>query len=139
MVIIKGSSLRGGKTKSCGCYQKLRTSEASTKNLIGQTIGNFTVLESIMGTKYEERHKWRCRCNLCGNEEAYIQMRDKWETIEENIQPELLRRYSKNSGENVSYSKWLEWCEDDRTTGSMLSTIASSDSSDESAKATSSA
>ena len=73
MVIIKGSSLRGGKTKSCGCYQKLRTSEASTKNLIGQTIGNFTVLESIMGTKHKERHKWRCRCNLCGNEEAYIQ------------------------------------------------------------------
>ena len=72
MVIVKGSSLRNGKTKSCGCYQKLRTSEAMTKNLVGQTIGNFTVLESIMGTKNGERHKWRCRCNLCGNEEAYI-------------------------------------------------------------------
>ena len=72
MVIVKGSSLRSGKTKSCGCYQKLRTSEATTKDLIGQTIGNFTVLESIMGTKNGERHKWRCRCNLCGNEEAYI-------------------------------------------------------------------
>lgn len=56
------------------------------------------------------------------HEEAYIQMMDKWETIEENIQPELLRRYSKSLGANVSYSKWLEWCEDDRTTGSMLST-----------------
>lgn len=55
-------------------------------------------------------------------EKAYIQMMDKWETIEENIQPELLRRYSKSLGANVSYSKWLEWCEDDRTTGSMLST-----------------
>lgn len=55
-------------------------------------------------------------------EEAYIQMMDKWETIEENIQPELLRRYSKSLGANVSYLKWLEWCEDDRTTGSMLST-----------------
>ena len=54
--------------------------------------------------------------------EAYIQMMDKWESIEENIQPELLRRYSKSLGANVSYSKWLEWCEDDRTTGSMLST-----------------
>ena len=47
---------------------------------------------------------------------------DRWETIEKNIQPELLRRYSKSLGANVSYSKWLEWCEDDRTTGSMLST-----------------
>ena len=72
LVRVTGISLRNGKTKSCGCYQKLRTSEASTKDLVGQIIGNFTVLESIMGTKYEERHKWRCRCNLCGNENAYI-------------------------------------------------------------------
>lgn len=54
--------------------------------------------------------------------EAYIQMMNKWESVEDNIQPELLRRYSKSLGANVSYSKWLEWCEDDRTTGSMLST-----------------
>lgn len=72
MVIVKGSSLRSGKTKSCGCYQKLRTSEATTKNLIGQTIGNFTVLESIVGTKNGQRHKWRCKCNLCGNDNTYI-------------------------------------------------------------------
>lgn len=72
MVVVKGIALRKGTTKSCGCYQKLRTSEASTKNLIGQTIGNFTVLESIMGSKNGERHKWRCRCNLCGNENAII-------------------------------------------------------------------
>lgn len=72
MTIVKGVALRRGTTQSCGCYQKLRTSEASTKNLIGQTVGNFTVLESIMGTKHGERHKWRCRCNLCGNENAII-------------------------------------------------------------------
>ena len=73
MVTVKGSSLRSGKTQSCGCLQKIKTSEASTNNLIGQTIGNFTILESIMGTKHGERHKWRCRCNLCGNENVYIQ------------------------------------------------------------------
>lgn len=55
-------------------------------------------------------------------EKQYTEMMDKWESIEDNIQPQLLRRYSKSLGENVSYSKWLEWCEDDRTTGSMLST-----------------
>lgn len=55
-------------------------------------------------------------------EEAYVQMMVKWESVEDNIQPELLRRYSKSLGANVSYSKWLELCEDDRTTGSMLST-----------------
>lgn len=72
MTIVKGVALRNGKTQSCGCYQKIRTSEASIKDLVGQTIGNFTVLESIMGAKSKERHKWRCRCNLCGNEEVYI-------------------------------------------------------------------
>lgn len=55
-------------------------------------------------------------------EKQYTEMMDRWESIEDNIQPQLLRRYSKSLGENVSYSKWLEWCEDDRTTGSMLST-----------------
>ena len=55
-------------------------------------------------------------------EKQYTEIMDRWESIEDNIQPQLLRRYSKSLGENVSYSKWLEWCEDDRTTGSMLST-----------------
>ena len=47
---------------------------------------------------------------------------DKWEAIEKNIQPELMRRYSSKLGANVSFEKWLAWCEDDRTTGSMLKT-----------------
>ncbi len=55
-------------------------------------------------------------------EKQYTEMMDKWESIEDNIQPHLLRRYSKSLGKNVPYSKWLEWCEDDRTTGSKLST-----------------
>ena len=71
-IIVKGVYLRNGKVKSCGCYQKEQTSKACSKDLIGQTIGNFTVLESIQGEKSGERHKWRCRCNLCGNENVYI-------------------------------------------------------------------
>ena len=56
------------------------------------------------------------------HEEAYIQMMNKLESIEDDIQPQLLQRYSDSQGKNVQYSKWLEWCEDDRITGSMLST-----------------
>ena len=41
---------------------------------------------------------------------------DKWEALEENIQPELMRRGK------TPYDKWLEYCEDDRTKASMLST-----------------
>lgn len=70
-VDVIGGSLRSGKTKSCGCYQRQRTSEACLNNLIGKTIGNFTVLG------YEPGHNgarglWICKCNLCGNEQAKI-------------------------------------------------------------------
>lgn len=55
-------------------------------------------------------------------EHQYTNMMDRWESIENDIQPQLLRRYSYSQNKNVEYSKWLEWCEDDRTTASMLST-----------------
>ena len=50
------------------------------------------------------------------HEREYMSVMDKWETIEDNIQPELMRRGS------ASFDKWLAFCEDDRTTASMLST-----------------
>lgn len=46
----------------------------------------------------------------------YERVMGRWEQLEENIQPELMRR-----GKS-SYERWLAFCEDDRTTGSMLST-----------------
>lgn len=48
--------------------------------------------------------------------QEYNRIMDSWEQMEENIQPALMRR------NNIPYEKWLEFCEDDRTTGSMLST-----------------
>lgn len=50
------------------------------------------------------------------HERAYTVMMDRWEALGEKIAPQLLARG------NSSYSRWLELCEDDRTTGSMLST-----------------
>lgn len=50
------------------------------------------------------------------HEVKYNRIMDKWESLENNIQPELMRR------SNIPFKKWLEYCEDDRTTGSMLST-----------------
>lgn len=46
----------------------------------------------------------------------YERVMDRWEQLEENIQPELMRRGK------TPFEKWLAYCEDDRTTGSMLST-----------------
>jgi|LSQX01.2.fsa_nt_gb predicted acetyltransferase len=48
--------------------------------------------------------------------QEYGRIMNKWEQLEDNIQPELMRRGK------ASYERWLEYCEDDRTTGSMLST-----------------
>ena len=56
------------------------------------------------------------------HEDEYNRIMDKWELLENNIQPELMRRYSKKLGANIPFKKWLEYCKDDRTTGSMLST-----------------
>lgn len=50
------------------------------------------------------------------HEQEYAHVMDKWETMEEWIQPELMRRGK------IPYNKWLEYCEDDRTKASMLST-----------------
>ena len=50
------------------------------------------------------------------HEAEYNRIMDKWESLENNIQPELMRR------SNIPFKKWLDYCEDDRTTGSMLST-----------------
>ena len=56
------------------------------------------------------------------HQSEYERIMDKWEQIEKNIQPELMRRYSSKRNANIPYDQWLEYCEDDRTTGSMLST-----------------
>ena len=56
------------------------------------------------------------------HEKAYTEMMDRWEKIETKINPLLLSRYSEKLKDNVPYSRLLEWCEDDRTTGSALST-----------------
>lgn len=56
------------------------------------------------------------------HEELYASMMDRWEASGEHIAPSLLSRYSSKAKANVSYANWLEWCEDDRTTGSNLST-----------------
>ena len=69
-IIVLGSQLRNGKTKSCGCYQREQVLKACRKDLKGQTIGNFYVIESAGSGK--GGHLWRCKCLLCGNENAVI-------------------------------------------------------------------
>jgi len=50
----------------------------------------------------------------------YCRVMDAWEACGEKIQPPSMRRRGEKSGEKVSFERFLEWCEDDRTTASML-------------------
>lgn len=52
---LKGTYLRTGQSKSCGCMSN------KFKDLTGQQFGEWTVLE------YEGKYMWKCQCS-CGNE-----------------------------------------------------------------------
>ena len=57
------AKLKSGHTKSCGCLQRERTSEASKKDLTKMKFGRLTVLERV--SKMGEHAKYRCKCD-CG-------------------------------------------------------------------------
>jgi len=60
--LINGSLIRSGKTKSCGCYQKERASQASIKDLTGQVFNRLAVLEK---DNIKKENYWICKCS-CG-------------------------------------------------------------------------
>src|SRR5262249_45453901 len=60
------SSLRNGKTKSCGCLQKEIARERNIKDITRQKFGHLTALHPT-GRNHREEIVWRLRCD-CGNE-----------------------------------------------------------------------
>lgn len=72
-IVVIGSSLRNGNTKSCGCYQRERAKE-SNENRVEDIIGkkfNFLTVESFYGYEETYRNKrqrmYLCKCD-CGKE-----------------------------------------------------------------------
>lgn len=63
-VSVVGKDLRQGKTKSCGCLQKEKTSQANSNNLIGKRYGNLVVISQEKSKN--QRTYWKCKCD-CGN------------------------------------------------------------------------
>lgn len=63
-IVVLASSLKSGKTKSCGCLQKEIVSKFSRLDLIGQKFRRLKVLEFVY-TK-NKRAYWKCLCD-CGN------------------------------------------------------------------------
>ena len=65
-VSIKTYNLNSGNTKSCGCLQKDRTSEASLISLVGNRYGKLVVLERVENNRFGHVC-YRCKCD-CGGE-----------------------------------------------------------------------
>lgn len=63
-VSVVGKDLRTGKTQSCGCLQKERTSKSNSNQLIGQRFGKLTVIKQLPSKN--SRTYWECQCD-CGN------------------------------------------------------------------------
>lgn len=62
-VIVRGSQLRAGRSKSCGCLIKDKASETHFQNLQGKRFGKLTALSSMIKNKITY---WKCKCD-CGN------------------------------------------------------------------------
>lgn len=62
ITVVRGSSLRSGGTKSCGCkrYDKLI-------DLTGKTFGNLKVVRRVENSPKSNNARWECVCEKCGN------------------------------------------------------------------------
>ena len=68
IVIVQGTMLRNGNTRSCGCYNKDRTREVSFNDLTGQRFGRLVVLrraEDLVQENGKRRVRFLCKCD-CG-------------------------------------------------------------------------
>ena len=64
-IIVSTSNLRSGNTKSCGCLQKDRTSEASFIDLTGKQFGKLTVISAMPNRNRFGHYEYKCKCE-CG-------------------------------------------------------------------------
>jgi hypothetical protein len=60
--------LRGGSTKSCGCYNKERTHETRFKDISGQRFGRLVVISPV-GKSPNREFLWNVKCD-CGTEKV---------------------------------------------------------------------
>lgn len=71
--IVKGSSLRRGHSKSCGCLKKEAAREVGHNNALsleGRTFGKLKVLEK----GYSKNYKifWKCECSCANHTIVYV-------------------------------------------------------------------
>lgn len=64
--VIRGDSLKDGKTTSCGCERNIAVSKRHKKNIIGNVFGKLTAIEEV-GKSKSGNIRYKCLCE-CGNE-----------------------------------------------------------------------
>lgn len=67
--VVRMDQLRNGRTKSCGCLQKERSSLSSLKDLTDKKFDYLTVIkraDKVEGKKNTRNALWECKCK-CGN------------------------------------------------------------------------
>ena len=68
----RGSSLRAGKVKSCGCLQKQYSESHTTmKDMVGQKFGRLFVIKAVAERTKCGEVKYLCKCD-CGNEKIIV-------------------------------------------------------------------
>lgn len=65
-VLVQTDNLKSGNTKSCGCLQKDKASDASFISLIGNRYGKLLVIERVENNRFGHVC-YRCKCD-CGGE-----------------------------------------------------------------------
>lgn len=65
-VLVQTDNLKSGNTKSCGCLQRDRASEASLISLVGNRYGKLLVIERVENNRFGHVC-YRCKCD-CGGE-----------------------------------------------------------------------
>lgn len=71
IVFISASSLKSGRTKSCGCLHDEVMHKLNFVDITGKQFGNLVVKE--FAYKKNGKMYWRCHCNLCGNDDYIIE------------------------------------------------------------------
>ena len=75
-LVVRGKSLRQGKTTSCGCFNRQATSGRSSRDITGQRFGRLLAIKPVdRGRKHSSgkpKKEWLFQCD-CGNE-TYAQV-----------------------------------------------------------------
>lgn len=64
---IRGTDLRTGRIKSCGCYNKQINRELHLNDLTNKTFGYLTVIKNLNKTSNNRHNIWLCQCK-CGTQ-----------------------------------------------------------------------